>query len=70
MKSSTTRSDKASSEPLTHAERGRLGGLKATNQVEAGRIGGTRSRGGGRPRKYATASERQLAYLERKARKK
>lgn len=41
---------------LTKAEAGRLGG----------RIGGKLSRGGGRPRKYATASERQKAYLERK----
>ncbi|MCC6452060.1 MAG: hypothetical protein IT171_04160 [Acidobacteria bacterium] len=70
MKSSTTRtrsdSNKEPVKPLTHAERGRLGGLNTTNQAEAGRIGGTRSRGGGRPRKYATASERQRAYLERK----
>lgn len=52
--------------PLSHAERGRLGGLKARNQSEAGKLGGKKSRGGGRPRKYATASERQRAYLERK----
>jgi hypothetical protein len=31
-----------------------------------GKIGGAKSRGGGRPRKYKTASERQKAYLERK----
>lgn len=31
-----------------------------------GKIGGAKSRGGGRPRKYKTPSERQRAYLERK----
>lgn len=57
---------------LTHAERGRLGGLatrgvtseaKARASRENGKLGGKL---GGRPRKYATASERQRAYLERK----
>lgn len=36
------------------------------NASEMGRKGGSLSSGGGRPRKYATASERQQAYLERK----
>jgi len=57
---------------LTHAERGRLGGLatrgvtskaKARAARENGKLGGKL---GGRPRKYATASERQRAYIERK----
>ncbi len=33
---------------------------------KGGRIGGKLSKGGGRPRKYKNASERQQAYLERK----
>lgn len=53
---------------LTKAEAGRLGGLKG------GRVGGAKSRGGGRPKKYATDEERlaarrasALAHYHRKA---
>lgn len=43
---------------LTHAEAGRLGGLKG------GKIGGKISRGGGRPKKYQTDEERLEAKRE------
>lgn len=53
---------------LTRSEAGRLGGSATSDaKADAARENGKL---GGRPRKYATAAERQRAYLERKNRNK
>lgn len=57
---------------LTKAEAARLGGLATKGISTDAKADAARENGklGGRPRKYATAAERQRAYLERKNRNK
>lgn len=60
--------DEQEKRKLTRAEAGRLGGLATKGIKTPARTAAAlaASKLGGRPRKYATASDRQRAYLERK----